>query len=319
MKYFTKEWYELMQKLDYTSGFQKIPDKIYSDQEIQAFYDVDLAAEVANDEELYNTPPDYDLYEELLDPAVFEPDIFLFVNEETGEAFHPESLEMAKHYIEQERQMREETFAKRPPFDPTETIACFEDCYKGMIRHGTYGYFPQWVCDMVDKRLLALQRMPESVYEQLRIEETENQKAFDKIMNEAKKELDAQKIPERIQSQLCFHDACLLSLKKNKADMELYLRKDGGWPEGTPYIKIIFKNVSKLEREKGFSLRIKRNDEGELTSSCYYLYDELYRTHNGYELHLLLATPKAFRYMTISCEDIVFVDNIEEWMVLKIK
>ena len=58
-----------MQKLDYTSGFQKIPDKIYSDQEIQAFYDADLAAEVANDEELYNTPPDYDLYEELLDPA----------------------------------------------------------------------------------------------------------------------------------------------------------------------------------------------------------------------------------------------------------
>ena len=86
MKYYTKEWYELMQRQHYTSGLHKIPDKTYSDQEIQAFYDADLAAEVAHDEMLYNTPPNYDLYESLLAPARFQPHIFLFVNEETGEA-----------------------------------------------------------------------------------------------------------------------------------------------------------------------------------------------------------------------------------------
>jgi len=309
MKYFTKEWYELMQKLDYTSAFQTLPDKIYSEQEIQAFYDADLAEEAAHDEELYNTPPDYSLYEEWLDPDTFQPDMFLFVNEETGDEFHLETLEMAKQYIAQERAEREEAFANRPPFDPAETIKCFEQCYKGKICYGNDVY-PQWLRDTVDERLLALNRITESAYKRLKIEESENQKAFDKIMREAEKELDAQEIPERIKSQLCFHDACLLSLKKNKADMELCLRKDGGWPDGTPYIKIIFKNVSKFEREKGFSLRIKKDMDGELSSSCYYLYDELYRTENGYELQLLLSTPKALRYMTISCEDIFFIDNL---------
>ena len=315
MKYYTKEWYELMQRQHYTSGLHKIPDKTYSDQEIQAFYDADLAAEVAHDEMLYNTPPNYDLYESLLAPARFQPHIFLFVNEETGEAFHPETAEIARKYIEQERREREEAFEKRPPFDPAGTIKCFETCYKGMIRYCACGY-PQWVRDTVDNRLLALHRIPETAYERLKTEEAENQKAFDKIMREAESVLDAQDIPVRIKAQLFFHDACLLALKKNKADMELYLRKDGGWFDGTtPYIKIIFKNVSKLERENGFALRIKRNSEGEMISSCHYLYDELYRTDNGYELHILLATSKALRYLTICCEDIEFIDNINDWTV----
>ena len=315
MKYYTKEWYELMQRQHYTSGMQKIPDKTYSDQEIQAFYDADLAAEVAHDREIYDTAPNYDWYETLFDPARFHPHMFLFINEETGQQFHPDTPDAARQYIEQERRKREEEFAKRPPFDPADTISCFETCYKGMIRYCAYGY-PQWVRDTVDNRLLALHRIPETAYERLKAEEAENQKAFDKIVREADCALDAQDIPERIKSQLCFHDACLLALKKNKADMELYLRKDGGlFDETTPYIKIIFKNVSKFEREKGCTLRIKRNPEGEMISSCHYLYDELYRTDNGYELHILLATHKALRYLTICCEDIEFIDNINDWTV----
>ena len=267
MKYYTKEWYELMQKQQYTAGLQKIPDKTYSEQEIQAFYDADLAAEVKRDEELYHTPPNFDAYE---------------------------------------------AFSKRPPFDPAETVKCFENCYKGRVRYGGYGY-PRWVCDTVDQRLLALHRIPESAYDRLRREEAENQKVFRRIMSEAEKDLDAQGIPERIKTQFCFHDACVLALKKNRADMELYLRKDGGWPEGTtPYIKIIFKKTTNIEREKGFSIRIKTNAEGELISSCQYLYDELYRTNEGYEFHVLLSTPKSLRYLTICCEDIIFVDNIED-------
>lgn len=315
MKYYTKEWYELMQNLHHTSGLQKIPDKVYSDREIQLFYDADLAAEVAHDEELYNTPPDYGPYETLLKPDVFQPHIFFFVDEETGETFHPETPETARQYIERELRRRKEAFEKRPPFDPAETVKCFETCYKGMLRYGVCGY-PQWVRDTVDPRLLALNRIPETAYDRLKKEETENQKAFDRIMSEAEKELNRQDIPERIRSQFCFHDACLLALKKNGADRELYLRKDGGWfGETTPYIRIVFRNVYEFEREKGFALRIKRNDEGEMISGCRYLYDELYRTEKGYEIHLLLAASESLRYLTICCEDIVFYDNIEDWTV----
>lgn len=310
MKYYTKEWYELMQRQHYTLGLKKIPDKTYSDQEIQAFYDADLAKEVANDGKIHNIPPNYAWADRLLDPASFQPYNFLFENEETGELFHPETLEIARQYIEHERKEREEAFAKRPPFDSTETIECFKDCYKNMVRYGGLGY-PQWVRDSVDKRLLALHRIPETAYKRLKKEESANKRAFNKIMSEAAAVLERQDIPEEIESRFCFHDANLLALKKVGSDAELYLRKDGVWPEGTtPYIKVIFRNVSRLDREKGFALRPKTNEQGELCSSCQYLYNELYRTPEGYEVHILLWTPKALRYLTICCKDICFVDNI---------
>ena len=310
MKYYTKEWYELMQHQHYTSGMNAIPDKHYSEQEIQAFYDADLTEEIERDRRIYDTPPDFSWSDRLLDPESFCPEHFLFEDKETGELLHPESIEMAKQYINEIQTENEETFAKRPPFDPKETIECFKDTYTSMLCYATAGY-PEWVEKTVDKRLLALNRIPETAYNRLKKEETENKLAFDKIMKDATAVLEGQSIPEEIKSKFCFHDANLLALKRNRTDAELYLRKDGGWTSGTtPYIKIVFKGVSSVDREKGWVIRRKRDSDGELSSNCQYLYDELYKTEEGYEIHLLIWATKALRYLTICCEDIHFIDNI---------
>jgi len=311
MKFYTKEWYELMQRQHYTSGLKKIPDKVYTDEDIQAFYDKDLRAEVARDRRIHNTPPgQYAWEDELLSPDCFTPDTFLFANEETGELFRPETPEIARHYLEQERQRARERFAARPPFDPTETVACFRDTYRAMLRYGI-SRFPKWVQESVDPRLLALNRIPESAYKQLRKEEQANRRAFDKINTKASAVLGQQKIPEEIRARFDFHDACVLAIKKIRSDVELYLRKDGGWlGDDTPYIKIIFKNASQFNREKGFSLRLKLDTDGDLRTNCTYLYNELYHDESGYEVHMLLWTPKALRYLTICSEDIQFEDNI---------
>ena len=68
MRYYTKEWYHLMQHQHDLSGFRKIPDKVYSDREIRAFYEQDRKAAVAAARRSYNTPPDFRWYEELLQP-----------------------------------------------------------------------------------------------------------------------------------------------------------------------------------------------------------------------------------------------------------
>ena len=311
MKFYTKEWNELMQRQNYTSGLKKIPGKVYTDEDIQAFYDKDLKAEVARDRRIHNTPPGpYDWEDELLLPDRFTPETFLFENEETGELFHPETPEIARYYLEQARQRAQEQFAARPPFDPAETIECFQECYLGMLRCG-FSHLPQWVQESVDKRLLALNRIPESAYMRLKKEEQANLRAFEKINAKAASVLEQQNIPEEIRSQFRFHDASVLAIKKVRSDVELYLRKDGGWlGDATPYIKITFKNVRQFDREKGFSLRSKIDESGDLCTGCTYLYDELYRAEDGYEVHMLLWTRKALRYLTICSEDIHFEDNI---------
>ena len=49
MKYFTKEWYDLMQRQFSTSGLRRIPDKPYSDREIKQFYHQQLQEEIERD------------------------------------------------------------------------------------------------------------------------------------------------------------------------------------------------------------------------------------------------------------------------------
>lgn len=311
MKYYTKDWYALMQRQHYTSGLKKIPDRVYTDEEIRAFYDKDLKAEIARDRRIHNTPPaSYDWADALLNPDQFSPEAFLFENEETGELFHPDTPETARHYLEQEQQRSRERFDARPPFDPAETIACFRNAYRAQLKYG-FHHYPVWVQESVDKRLLALNRIPANAYKRLKKEENANRRAFEKINAEAAVVLDQQNIPEDIRSQLYFHDADVLAIKKACSDVELYLRKDGSWPgEATPYLRIIFKNVRQFEREKGIVLCPKLNEYGELGSSCKYLYDELYRNQDGYEIHMMFWTPKALRYLTIVCDDILFEDNI---------
>ena len=78
MRYFTKEWYELMQQQIGVEGLTKVADKVYSDAEIQAFYERDLKKEIAHDRKLHNVKPTFELEEELLRPENFKPENFLF-------------------------------------------------------------------------------------------------------------------------------------------------------------------------------------------------------------------------------------------------
>lgn len=266
MRYYTKDWYALMQRQHYTSGLHRIPDKHYTDKEIKMFYNQKLQEEIERDRKIYNTPPVMPACEKWLQPDTF---------------------------------------------DPADTIECFQMCYRMGVRHAVSGY-PEWVAETVDKRLLALMMMPESAFQRLKKEEQKNRRTFEKINKAVDVVLSRQEIPEKIQEQFHFHDAHVLALKKARRDVELYLRKDGYWSgDMTPYIKIVFKNVSGLDREKGLVFRKRIEEDGEIFSNCQYLYDELYRTEDGYEVHMLLWTMKALRYLTIRCREIEFEDNLK--------
>ena len=300
MKYYTKEWYALMQKQHYTSGLAVIPDKEYTDAEIRAFFEQDLQAEIENDRNIHDMPPSMDWAGELLTPDRFRPDIFLFTAED-GEVFHPETAEIAQEYLEKDFRRQTEQYEKREPFDPTDTIACFKECYRMMVRHGWKDY-PAWVSETVDKRLLALHRITESAYNRLVEEEKANKASFERITAEASAVLKEQNIPDEIRDAFRFHDANVLSIMKNGTDVEMLLR-DGGFM-ATPYCRVIFRGVSLFEREKGLVIRTKCEESGEIGSNVIYLYEELYHTENGYEVHMMLTGRRDLRYLTIVCEEI---------------
>lgn len=302
MRFYTKAWYALMQRQHDLIGFRKIPDKVYSDKEIRAFYEHDLKAAVAAERRRYNTPPDSTWYEELLQEERFDPQDFLLTDPETGVHFHPETPEIARRWLEVEARDEAARFAARPPFDPGETIRDFKELYQEQLRWGST-HFPQWVRDTVDRRLIALNRMPEQAYHRLKQEERANRRAFRAINRKAEKVLESQDIPQSLRCRFFFHDADVLSLRAQGGNAVLLLRYDGGWPE-TPYCAVTFQGVTTLERERGLVFRPRLGHEGLLTSNCQYLYEELYRTGQGYEVHMLLWTPSALRYLTVGCRSV---------------
>ena len=311
MRYYTKEWYELMQRQHYTMNLTPVPDRTYSRKEIQAFYQQDLDAFVDRDREVYNEPPSIDWADELLLPDKFYPEMFYFTDETTGEHFHPQTPEIARKYLEAELEYYMEQFQNRPPFDLQGEIQCFRECYQNKLRH-SWKQYPQWAQELLDRRLLALDRVPQSIYDRLKAEEETNRAALNSIEEEAKLVLTAQEIPEHIRSQFHFHDSSLLYLKKHGRDWALTMNVFFGWPQSsdTPYTRVNFCQVSAMKREPGLVLRPRKNSNGELSSNCQYLYDELYKTADGYEVHMLLWTRKGLRELTICCADITFENNL---------
>ena len=312
MRYYTKQWYDLMQRQNYTCGLHKIPDKVYSDREIRAFYDHDLQAEIDHDRRIHTARPDYHWADRLLQPDTFQPENFLFFDKKTGTEFHPQTPEMARSWLQKEKEEAERELAQRPPFDPAETIACFQSCYRAELRY-CLSRFPNWVEGTVDPRLLALHRCPESAWKRLRKEEQSNRRAFRKIEKAAAEVLNAQDIPEAIRSQFHFHDSNLLSFKQVRSDYELTMRICYDWPHNTetPYIKVIFRQVSLVDRASGWRLRPTLDQNGDYGSNCHYLYDELYKTDTGYEVHMLVWTRSGLRTLTVHCKDIDFENNLQ--------
>lgn len=177
MRYFTRELDEIGDRMNLLVGIRRIPDKEYTDADISAIYKRDLQKFVAEEEEAYNREPAFLPVEELLSEENFDPEDFLIVNEDTGEMRHPASAEEARENLELDYRQAMEEFEKRPPFDPAEAGKLFQDMYHAKLKGVGYTY-PEWLVSSVNNRLLALDRIPKTAYNQLRDEAREARKEY---------------------------------------------------------------------------------------------------------------------------------------------
>jgi hypothetical protein len=232
-------------------------------------------------------------------------------DEETGVASHPESAQQVRENLEAQHRQAQEEFENRPPFDPAETIQFFETAYQSKLNYYK-NTLPAWMTEQVDRRLLALDLLPESAYQRYREESREKEKEWDQINRDAKKTLSKQNIPENVAEALWLHDASLLSLKKSGKNYVMLVRRDGLWPDDpTPYRKVVFHQAAVLEKEAGLCVhKLESDEDGFYQSNVSFLYHEIYRTDTGYEAHMMFLVSKGLAYLTIACTDISFEDGV---------
>jgi hypothetical protein len=236
MRFYTKEWYALMQVIGL--DFKKIPDGNYTDAEIDALYQKQLKKEIALDQ------------------------------------FFETVYQTKLHY------------------------------YKDAL--------PAWMTEQVDRRLLALDLLPESAYRRYREESREKKKEWNQINRAAKRTLSKQNIPENVAEALRLHDASLLSFKKSGKNYVMLVRGDGLWSDApTPYRKVVFHQAVVLEKEAGLRVhKLESDEDGFYQSNVSFLYHEIYRTDIGYEADMMFWVPKGLAYLTIACADISFEDGV---------
>ena len=308
MKFYTKQWYELMQRLDYCLCMKAIADdKVRTDADIDRLYERALKKYVVDAEREYNEPPQF----LELDPDELELDDIVFFDGQTGKLVKPKSMEEVKQNYEEERRRELELFENRPPFDRDESIAEFEEMYANRMKFGL-AHYPEWARECVDARLAALDYLPKSVYDRLKAESKANKREFEKINRAARKALSAkaQKLPRRVVEEFGFHDAELLDYAERDGDVVMLLRGDFACFDGeTPYIRVTFRNAETLEKDDvAFS-----GADGEYCRT--WLYDELYvAAGGGIEAHMLFSSGKTddgLAYLTLRCADIDVERNVE--------
>lgn len=298
MKFYTKQWYDLMQKTyDYTQEFECIEDKEYSDKEIEKIYNKELVKYIKEQKEWYNTQPTNWL-EEMGDG--WDLDAIVKINEETDEVIYPKSREEAISWANEEYQEVLEKFNNRPEFNEEEEKEQFKEQFKenfeSFIEMAEVDY-PKFIFEEVDKRLLALRLMPENTYKKLSEYVNKHKKEFDKIEDEAYKVLKNQNIDTKILDKFIrLHDGLIKKLYKKDNDIYMTVEKD---ETGNENVDFKFTNAKFIENEAEDLLE---NEE----DYCVWLYDELYKNNEKYELHIMVggSTMNDLRYITIECEDI---------------
>lgn len=310
MKYYTKEWYQLMQEWGMDGMFKKIPDGEYNTASIKALYNKKLKNRIAEERRRYNQEPDMFHVEEFLTEENFTPDLWIYFDEESGQEVKASSVEDVIRREKEAYRKAYEQFINRPPFDKTETVELFEENYKSILESGVDEMYPDWIINSVDNRLLALDCIPESAYIRYKNELRDKKKQWNKINKAAEKVLNSQRFPERVEDALCLHDADLLSLRKHGKNVLMIVKKDGIWPDDlTPYRRVIFINAKVIEKENGLK-PTKCKQDGIYFSNIRFLYHEIYEENGVYEAHMMFDSNRDLRYFTVKCNDIVYSDGI---------
>ena len=288
MRYYTKEWELLSRKLDSAEMFESVPDKEYSDVEIEELYQYAMENYVDELRMDYETPPSL----EEIDP----------------EGWEPEDLEEMRAALLAEYDMEIAEFLDREPFNEEEEREEFAEMYRDNLEEPDED-LPLWLRKEVDPRLIAMYLLPESAYLRLCREDSENQRRFDELDELADDALEDMYAVMPVDYEELIEDFDqldgddIISFGKDGDDLVIEL---AGWDEeGDEVIRrIVFGSCEIIEME-AFEIHAGRDEDGDIESDLSLCAHEVYfEDENGrIEVHMLLDNEEnGLKYLTLLCD-----------------
>lgn len=319
MKIFTKEWHELSDFLGTTEMFEPVIDKEYTDDEIENLYQDMLEKYIQEEQSLYDEPPffDPDEWKEMFPEDEFDPEDFLIgdIEDENGEVNlrNPASYEELLDYRQREFEQSLLEYEERETFNEEEAAEEFEEDYRDNLEEPDED-IPEWIRASVDKRLLAMYVLPESVYKKLRAEEEEVEARFEKLDAEVERLLEEKAKEDEGRPEECEEIEDILDdvqaefiTGASEADGSYELELVSWDDEGDYQIRRIvsFTDAELIENEQP-DIRVSEDEDGDTESNCDLRDYELYYADGKYEIHLLLDNEEnGLKYVTLRCSGVV--------------
>jgi hypothetical protein len=291
MKYMTKEWYETAQKCSF-----HLPLKVSKKAEV---FSIDYFRNLYKSEEkawlrLQENVSD-EKFEDIY-PDEFQAEYY------DGRQLEPSEFEKAKKVYFEMREQARLDFINPPAFDPIQEKKNFKQALQSNVKYLKRNLPDEILQQIADIRVLALDRASADIKKEITAYCKVNEKAVDSAINAYWKEYKMSfkngepTFAENFNFHDCivvacrkkgkdivltldnsgveysnFHD-CIVVARKKGGDIVLSLDNSGGF---TTINQIIFKNCSILKKDKPLH-------------GAWWLYDEIYKTNDGYEIHTLL-------------------------------
>ncbi len=279
MKYFTKEWYELCQKTDY--HFDLRADKraeVLSEDYLKKLYAKAEAEHVAFEEAVCNVSFE-DIYPQEFDYEGL--DVECYTPEELAalEAEYYEMRDAAKDSFEADTRVFNEASAKRT----------FRSMWKDNIKKYE-AEMPREILDRVaDIRVLALGRASAEVKRAITEFCKGNERSIKRTISDYEKYYKKAfaKGKPHFAEGFDLHDCNVVSCKKSGKNIVMRLDNSGGFTDTS---RVVFRNAEIICQDAPMR-------------GAWWLYDEIYRTDGGYEIHALVQK-KELAYFTVNCKDV---------------
>lgn len=282
MKYMTKEWYETMQKTHHHLSLKVSKEaEAFSEPFFKTIYELEEKKWLKLTKEIFELIVN-------ISPKEF------FVKNIDGSPLKEEVLEKNEEECPEQYEQPRLNYVNRPPFDAERERKKFKQSLRRNIKYLKNTLPDEILKKVADIRVLALNYASDEVKKEIS-KYCENNEKIIKCATSAYQSHYEQEFKSNVPlfvKEMNLHDSMVLSCRRKGNDLLLTIDNTGGF---TNICEIRFKNCNVIKKDKSLH-------------GARFLYDEIYRCGERYEIHFLLEKNQLIDFI-VSVENVEFKYN----------